>query len=370
MGTNSKHLFGANMKIGCAPETAKFGTAAATVGADDLLPPSWTTSLNNVPIELDPGQIGIEGQRLGAVYPGYNVSGGLSGRLYFDSDPIWALIAAAIGEETVSGSDPYTHVFRFGENFYNSDNANGGTLCRYATVIIEAIAQGYGIGSFKPSSVEFTLDRDNGVMVNISGSGFRCVNSAVNPAAWTGRHTNADLVLLSNTCTFWMRMDEYSASQQLTSDDNIRPTSISISYDHGNNAEPDSGSGQGISEPTFTPTGRMVKLRWSQYYGNDDVGDYGRRNWMDAIPDETFLQSEIQISTAGDEQINWRFSKLQLNSPGILAIDGPDGQLVNYEATGVIPYESQTNDFSGLGLHPSDITLINDRAGTYLQALA
>lgn len=364
-----KHIFGANMKIAVAAETTDYGVkgSAATPGAGDLLPPDWTESITKENIPKVRGQIGLEGHAITPVIVGENVAGGLTGNLYFTSDPIWFLIAAAFGEETVTGSDPYTHTFGFGENYYNSGNANGGTLNRHATVEVEAIEDGYTIQSFKASTCEFTFTRDEGVVVALNGTGYVQTQGAIDPSSWTGLEAESDLVLLSNTCTWTMRVGTYAADKTLAAGDNIRPSSVTLSIDQSNDANPDTGTGLGIAEPTMTPSGRKATLTWVQDYGDDDA-DYGQRDWTAEHNAKTKLQATIQITTSGDDDILFKFSRLFLTGPGKPIVDGPDVIAMTYTADVYISNESMTNTFEGMDNMGLEIVLVNDRAGTYLQA--
>lgn len=379
----SQFHFGAHAKIAAGAEISLYGVngAAITPGAGDMLPHDWSWNFTKAHVEKAVGQIGLNGEKMIPFVVGESINGSLSGNGYFNSMPIWVLVAACLGEEIVAGiGDPYTHTFDFGENFYNLENTSGGTLNRHATIAVDiSDVNGYTIQGFKPSAVEFTFSRDEGMKINAEGSGYLCTLSSINSSTWTtGYATNAalmaDIILMSNACTCSFLIGEYSASKALVAGDAIRPTAFSIRFDQANDNVADSASGMGPREPLWSPTGRKVTVNWTQEFGNDDA-TYGRRDWTAAMgsgatPTITTLCARIQISMSGDEDIHFKFPKLWLTGPGIPIIDGPDLIGMSYSAEGYIPNETMTNDFAGMDSVAGRVVLINAQAGTYLQVTA
>lgn len=380
MAQNREHVFGSNMQIAAKAEASAFGNlgSAIAMDAESKFPNDWTESLTKEVLYKSRGQISLNGNRETPQVLGETVAGNLAGTCYFDSNPLWTLVAAGLGEETVSGyGSNYAHNFFFGENFYNSDNSNGGTLNRHATVCLDAgidYSGGsnnlvYRIQSFKPSTVEFKGTRDDGLMCTLTGNGYRVERQDVDTSSWDGRDAQADLILLSNTCTTSFYINEYSSSTTVAAGDKIRPTEFTVTFDQANEVRTDAGSGVGIREPNFTPSGRKVTLAWTQDFGIDS-SDYGLRDFTGIYNDGTAIQVYIEIADSNDQLIRFLLPRGLLTGPGIPVVDGPDIIAMSYTAEFYIAEEALTNSFAECSNHMGMVKLVNDRESTYLSASA
>lgn len=379
MADNREHVFGANMKIAARAENSSFGNlgSARSMDAESLFPSDTTESLSKESVLKSRGQIGLNGNSVIPVTMGETVAGSIQGQCYFDSHPIWTLISAGLGcETTVSGyGDLYARNLCFGENFYNSDNSDGGTYNRHATVCVDAgidYSGGsnnlvYQVQSFKPSTVEFSGNRDDGLMYTVTGNGYKVTREDIDSSSWDGREALADIVLLSNTCTTTFYINEYASNTTVSA--TIRPLDFTITFDQANEVRADAGSGIGIREPNFSPSGRKCTVSWTQEFGPDST-DYGVRDWTSQFEDATPIQILINIADSSGQTVQFMFPRGLLTAPGKPIVDGPDTIAMSYSADFYLAEESLTNSFAECTSYPGLIKLINDYNGQYLVATA
>jgi len=370
-----KHTLGTNMKIALAEETTGYGVkgSAASPGAGDKFSADVTESMAKEIIRIERGQIGTNGERQAGLAVGQTVAGAITGLLYFNDNPMWTAIATCIGEETVSGYGALnSHDFVFGENFYG-DN----TLERHATLEVMAGIDYpggsndlvYQMQSFKASSVEFAIDRDTGMKSTVTGTSYLCTREDIDSSTWTCTTDRDELVLTGNHCTMNMYIADYAAAQVMDSDDLIRPANVTIMFDQANDALPDTGTGLGIAEPVFTPSGRKCTVSWTQDFGDDD-DDYGQRDWTSHYEDSTAVGIYITIVSTDGSELRFRFPRCLIDGPGKPIVSGPDVIAMNYSVTAYVPEETQTGTFLGLSSNAADIKLINSTSGTYLADIA
>lgn len=368
--TNPKFYKGTMMKLAMVPETAAYGVDGSAVwpGADDMFPADCVESFTKEIVYKERGQIGLDGGKHSPVKVGETIAGGLTCSLYFDSDPLLLAIATVLGEEKVSGSDPYTHDFRFGINFSGSISDDyEGALHRHGTFAIDAKNANYVLQGTKFSSVAFTCERDTGVQVALDGVAYKSVRQTTSGStAWSDRSTVNDLVQTGNDCTFSLYVCEYAADKTISSSDKIRAEKCTAKFDQANEAKPDTGTAGGIGEPTMTPSGREVNITFTVDYGDTD-DNLGRRDWTDAYNDNTALMFYLNITATDGKVFRVRVPRVILDGPGKPVVDGPDTIAMEYTGKGYMPEETLTNSFAGLTSHSGDARIVNDRALTYMK---
>ncbi len=224
--------------------------------------------------------------------------------------------------------------------------------------------------SFKGSSVEFSIERDTGMMCTINGTAYNASRQDVNVSGWTDTQSDVnELVLTGNHCTMTTYIKDYASDTTFASGDAIRPQNVTITFDQANDSLADTGSALGIAEPVFTPTGRKITVAFTVDWGNDDA-DYGNRDLTTQFNDSTPIGFYMTIVSSGDDELRFRFPRMLLDGPGKPVLNGPDVIGMSYTATAYTPEETLTNTMAGLDDYAGDLKVINSRSGAYLQTIA